>query len=37
MPIFCAAWKGCPDDDSGGLVSTAIVYMIQVHGGGGVL
>lgn len=38
MPISRAACKGCAvagaGDRGGGLVSTEIVYMIQVHGGG---
>lgn len=35
MPINRAAWKGRADGGGGGggLVSTEIVYMIQVHGG----
>lgn len=38
MPVCCAAWKGWTDGGGGGgLVSTEIVYMIQVHGGGRVL
>lgn len=41
MLKFCAAWKDCAaaadGGGGGGLVSTEIVYMIQVHGGGRVL
>lgn len=33
MPINRAARKGRADGGGGGLVSTEIVYMIQVHGG----
>lgn len=36
MPIHAALPEKGADDD-GGLVSTEIVYMIQVHGGGGAL